>query len=200
MAHFVPAGPVQCEIRVSNSRFITHLAPASDVATARAFIASIRQQMPDANHHVYAYVIGHGGTTTLGMSDDGEPSGTAGRPALAVLKGSGLGDVVVVVTRFFGGTLLGTGGLVHAYGDSVKAVLEITERHEKIARTQLVLAMSYAQYEGIKRTLANYDHHIDDESFGTDITMTVTMRVSDVATISALLTEQTAGQIVIIPT
>jgi uncharacterized YigZ family protein len=199
MAHFVPAGPVHCEIRVSNSRFITHLAPASDVATARAFIASIRQQMPDANHHVYAYVIGHGGTTTLGMSDDGEPSGTAGRPALAVLKGSGLGDVVVVVTRYFGGTLLGTGGLVHAYGDSVKAVLEITERHEKIARTQLVLAMSYAQYEGIKRTLAHYDHHIDDESFGTDITMTVTVRVSDVETISAILTEQTAGQIVIIP-
>lgn len=199
MAHFVPAAPVQCEIRVSNSRFITHLAPASDVATARAFIAQIRQQMPDANHHVYAYVIGHGGTTTLGMSDDGEPSGTAGRPALAVLKGSGLGDVVVVVTRFFGGTLLGTGGLVHAYGDSVKAVLEITERHEKIARTQLVLAMSYAQYEGIKRTLATYDHHIDDESFGTDITMTVTVRVSDVEAISAILTEQTAGQIVIIP-
>ena len=110
MAHVVPAGPVHCEIRVSNSRFITHLAPASDVASARAFIASIRQQMPDANHHVYAYVIGHGGTTTLGMSDDGEPSGTAGRPALAVLKGSGLGDVVVVVTRYFGGTLLGTGG------------------------------------------------------------------------------------------
>ena len=133
------------------------------------------------------------------MSDDGEPSGTAGRPALAVLKGSGLGDVVVVVTRYFGGTLLGTGGLVHAYGDSVKAVLEITERHEKIARTQLVLAMSYAQYEGIKRTLANYDHHIDDESFGTDITMTVTVRVSDVDAISAVLTEQTAGQIVIIP-
>ena len=199
MAHFVPAGPFQCEIRVSNSRFITHLAPASDVAAARAFIASIRQQMPDANHHVYAYVIGHGGTTTLGMSDDGEPSGTAGRPALAVLKGSGLGDVVVVVTRYFGGTLLGTGGLVHAYGDSVKAVLEITERLEKIARTQLVLAMSYAQYEGIKRTLANYDHHIDDESFGTDITMTVTVRVSDVESISAVLTEQTAGQIVIIP-
>lgn len=198
MAHFVPAGPFQCEIRVSNSRFITHLAPASDVATARAFITSIRQQMPDANHHVYAYVIGHGGTTTLGMSDDGEPSGTAGRPALAVLKGSGLGDVVVVVTRYFGGTLLGTGGLVHAYGDSVKAVLEITERQEKIARTQIVLAMSYAQYEGVKRTLAQYDHIIDDESFSTDITMTVTVRVSDVAHISAVLTEQTAGNIMII--
>ncbi len=194
----IPAQAATCEIRVSNSRFITNLAPASDVASARAFIASIRTAMPDASHHVYAYVIGHGATTTLGMSDDGEPSGTAGRPALAVLKGSGLGDVVVVVTRYFGGTLLGTGGLVHAYGDSVRAILEVVERVEKIARTQIVLAVSYAMYESIKRTLASYDHRIDDEDFGTDVTMTVTIRQDDETTIRAILIEQTAGQIVLL--
>lgn len=198
MPNMIPAQAATCEIRVSNSRFITNLAPASDVASARAFIASIRTAMPDASHHVYAYVIGHGATTTLGMSDDGEPSGTAGRPALAVLKGSGLGDVVVVVTRYFGGTLLGTGGLVHAYGDSVRAILEVVERVEKIARTQIVLAVSYAMYEGIKRTLASYDHRIDDEDFGTDVTMTVTIRQDDETTIRAILIEQTAGQIVLL--
>lgn len=198
MPNMIPAQAATCEIRVSNSRFITNLAPASDVASARAFIASIRTAMPDASHHVYAYVIGHGATTTLGMSDDGEPSGTAGRPALAVLKGSGLGDVVVVVTRYFGGTLLGTGGLVHAYGDSVRAILEVVERVEKIARTQIVLAVSYAMYESIKRTLASYDHRIDDEDFGTDVTMTVTIRQDDETTIRAILIEQTAGQIVLL--
>ena len=151
--------------------------------------------MPDASHHVYAYVIGHGATTTLGMSDDGEPSGTAGRPALAVLNGSGLGDVVVVVTRYFGGTLLGTGGLVHAYGDAVREVLLVTSRVEKIARQQCVLVMSYAQYDGVKRTLAQYDHRSDDEQFAADVTMTVTLRVADVDTIRAILVEQTAGQI-----
>ena len=198
MPHFIPAQVVNCEIRVSNSRFLSHLAPATTVAEARSYIATIRAAMPDASHHVYAYVIGHGATTTLGMSDDGEPTGTAGRPALAVLKGSALGDVVVVVTRYFGGTLLGTGGLVHAYGDAVRTVLEMTPRVEKIARTQLVLAVSYALYEGVKRTLANYDHRIDEEDFGTDITMTVTVRVADDALLRALLTEQTAGQIVIL--
>ena len=198
MPNMIPAQAATCEIRVSNSRFITNLAPASDVASARAFIAAIRTAMPDANHHVYAYVIGHGATTTLGMSDDGEPSGTAGRPALAVLKGSGLGDAVVVVTRYFGGTLLGTGGLVHAYGDSVRAILEVVERVEKIARTQLVLAISYPLYEGVKRTIATYDHRIDEEDFGTDVTMTVTIRQDDEAEIRAVLIEQTAGQIVLL--
>lgn len=195
MPNEIPAAPVHIELRVSNSRFITHLAPVADVAAARAFIASIRAKMPDANHHVYAYVIGHGGTTTLGMSDDGEPSGTAGRPALAVLKGSGLGDVVVVVTRYFGGTLLGTGGLVHAYGDSVKAVLAEVVRIEKIARTQLLMSMTYPLYEGVKRVLAGYDSQIIEEIFGTDVTLTVVVRVADVTTITAVLIEHSAGTI-----
>jgi uncharacterized YigZ family protein len=195
MANFIPAAAASCEIRASNSRFIAHLAPVDSVALAKAFIVSIRQAMPDASHHVYAYVIGHGATTTLGMSDDGEPSGTAGRPALAVLNGSGLGDVVVVVTRYFGGTLLGTGGLVHAYGDAVREVLLATSRVEKIARQQCVLVMSYAQYDGVKRTLAQYDHRSDDEQFAADVTMTVTLRIADVDTIRAILVEQTAGQI-----
>ena len=195
MANYVPAHTTRCEIRASNSRFIASLAPATSVGEARAYIATIRTEMPDATHHVYAYVIGHGATTTLGMSDDGEPSGTAGRPALAVLNGSGLGDVVVVVTRYFGGTLLGTGGLVHAYGDAVRAILELTPRVEKIARQQCVLVMSYAQYEGVKRTIAQYDYRIDDEQFAGDVTMTVTLRVADVDAIRAILIEQTAGQI-----
>jgi len=195
MANFIPAGAASCEIRASNSRFIAHLAPVDTVTQAKAFIATIRQAMPDASHHVYAYVIGHGATTTLGMSDDGEPSGTAGRPALAVLNGSGLGDVVVVVTRYFGGTLLGTGGLVHAYGDAVREVLLVTTRVEKIARQQWILVISYAQYDGVKRTLTQYDHRIDDEQFAADVTITVTLRVADADAIRAILVEQTAGQI-----
>src|SRR5262245_55787241 len=109
-AKFVPAARARAEIRAANSRFIATAGPAESVDAARAFVAAVRAERPDATHHVYAYVIGHGATTTLGMSDDGEPSGTAGRPALAVLRGSGLGDAVLVITRYFGGTLLGTGG------------------------------------------------------------------------------------------
>src|SRR5207244_9621721 len=125
---FVPAASARVEIRVVNSRFIASAGLAATVADARAFIAGIRAEMPDASHHVYAYVVGHGATTTLGMSDDGEPSGTAGRPAMAVLRGSGLGDVVLVVTRYVGGPLLGTGGLVHAYGAAAREVLAVLAR------------------------------------------------------------------------
>ena len=122
----IPSGSARIELRVVNSRFIGSAGPAHSVEQAKAFITAIRAEMPDASHHVYAYIIGHGATTTLGMSDDGEPSGTAGRPALAILRGSGLGDVVLVITRYFGGTLLGTGGLVHAYGDTARACLLYT--------------------------------------------------------------------------
>src|SRR5438552_3674735 len=119
----IPAGAARTEIRASNSRFIA--------------TAGVRAAMPDASHHVYAYIVGHGATTTLSMTDDGEPPGTAGRPVMAVLKGSGLGDVALVITRYFGGTLLGTGGLVRAYGDAAKAVLAILPRAEKIDRRDL---------------------------------------------------------------
>src|SRR3954468_24634252 len=135
----IPAGPARTEIRASNSRFIANVAPAATVEAARAFIAEVRAEMPDATHHVYAYIVGHGATTTLGMSDDGEPAGTAGRPVMAVLRGSGLGDTALVVTRYFGGTLLGTGGLVHAYGDAAKAVLAALPREEKVERRELAL-------------------------------------------------------------
>src|SRR5205085_10466720 len=114
-AKLIPAGPARTEIRAANSRFIASAAPSATVEAARAFIGGVRAEMPDASHHVYAYIVGHGATTTLSMTDDGEPPGTAGRPVMAVLKGSGLGDVALVITRYFGGTLLGTGGLVHAY-------------------------------------------------------------------------------------
>src|SRR5690349_10933381 len=150
---FVPAGHARVEIRVVNSRFIASAGPAATVEAARAFIAAVRAEMPDASHHVHAYIVGHGATTTLGMSDDGEPSGTAGRPVMAVLRGSGLGDVVLVVTRYFGGTLLGIGGLVRAYGDAAKAVLAALPREEKVERRAVVLTLPYAAYEPARRIL-----------------------------------------------
>src|SRR6478672_1372878 len=150
----VPAAPANAEIRVSNSRFIAHAAPAATVEEARAFLAAIRGALPDATHHVYAYRIGHGATTTEGQSDAGEPSGTAGRPVLAVLRGSGLGDVTVVVSRYFGGTLLGTGGLVRAYGEAAKAVLAIVQHAEKIDRRELSITLPYAAYEPARRLIA----------------------------------------------
>ena len=190
----IPAGPARAEIRASNSRFIATAGLADSVAAARARIAEVRAEMPDASHHVYAYVIGHGATTTLGMSDDGEPSGTAGRPALAVLRGSGLGDVVLVITRYFGGTLLGTGGLVHAYGDAAKAVLAMLPRAEKIERRELLVALPYAAYESARRLVAAHEGSIVDEEFAADVTLQVLLPAAQAGAFAAALGEATAGQ------
>src|SRR5688572_32780456 len=101
----------------------------------------IRKEFADANHNVPVYLIGGGNTVTEYFSDDGEPSGTAGRPALAVLRGSGLGDVAVVVTRYFGGTLLGTGGLVKAYTESTQMVVNAVRRGQRVAVYVSMLAI-----------------------------------------------------------
>jgi uncharacterized YigZ family protein len=195
--NLIPAGPARAEIRASNSRFIASAAPSATVEAARAVIAGIRAAMPDATHHVYAYVIGHGATTTLGMSDDGEPAGTAGRPTLAVLRGSGLGDITLVVTRYFGGTLLGTGGLVRAYGDAAKAVLAVVPRVEKIAWQPLEIVLPYSAYEPARRLLVAHAGRIDAEEFAADVTLQVVLPLPHAAAFAAELEELTAGQALI---
>ena len=122
------AAPVQAEIEVKRSRFLARLAPACDEASARAVVEASRKEHWDARHHCSAFVlgveghVGRSGDTGVvhRSSDDGEPAGTAGAPILEVLTGRGLTDVVAVVTRWFGGTKLGTGGLIRAYGDAVR--------------------------------------------------------------------------------
>src|SRR5512136_3037013 len=136
----VPAGSARVEETILRSRFIASAAPAATVEEARAFVAALRAEFSDATHNCYAYVAGPPGSTAqVGMSDDGEPGGTAGRPMLAVLLGSGVGDLVAVVTRFFGGTKLGTGGLVRAYSGGVKAALAQLPLQEKVSRRHLQL-------------------------------------------------------------
>jgi uncharacterized YigZ family protein len=189
----IPAAERRAEIEVLNSRFIASLAPTFSVEQARAYIARIRAEFPDASHHVPAFLIGAGAAVTAHCSDDGEPSGTAGRPALAVLTGSGLGDVTVVVTRYFGGTKLGTGGLVRAYGDAVKAVLAVTPRAEKRLTHVVMAVLAYPFYERAKLLAGTYHGQVLDESFAGDITLTVRFRVEDFAGFQADLLELTRG-------
>ena len=191
---WIPAGRARAELRFVNSRFIGSAGPAASVDDAKAFVAAVRAEMPDATHHVFAFVVGHGASKTEGMSDDGEPSGTAGRPTLAVVRGSGLGDVVVVVTRYFGGTLLGTGGLVRAYGDTAKAVLAALPREEKIGRRTLAVTIPYAAYEPARRLVAAHAGAIADEDFAADVTLLVTLPLAQAEALGAALRELTAGQ------
>ena len=192
-AYLVPAERIQRELEVSRSRFIARLAPVSNVEEARAFIAEMRQKYAKASHNVPAYLIGGGNTVSDFCSDDGEPSGTAGRPALAVLHGSGLGDVAVVITRYFGGTLLGKGGLVKAYTEATQMVVKDVRR----ARRQLVhvamLAVPYNLLERVRLLVSNYQGGILDESFAVDVTMTVRFPVETMDSFQEDLTELSAG-------
>lgn len=190
----IPAEETRTEMRVSNSRFVATAAPTPSVDDAKDFIGRMRAEFADATHNVFAYVVGYGATTTLGMSDDGEPAGTAGRPALAVLQGSGLGDITVVVTRYFGGTLLGTGGLVHAYGDAVRAVLAMLPRTLKIERRTVLLSIPYAQYEPVARLVARHEGTIEQEEFGVDVTLTLRFAVDDLPQFAVELRDLTADQ------
>jgi uncharacterized YigZ family protein len=191
----IPAREVRVEITVVNSRFIATAAPAFSVDEAKAFIARIREEFSDASHNVPAFLVGHGASVVAHCSDDGEPSGTAGRPALAVLRGSGLGDVAVVVTRYFGGTKLGTGGLVRAYGDAVREVLAVLPRAEKVPTHTVMLAVPYPYFERVRLAVAEHQGQILDEDFAADVTVTARFAVEHLPAFQAALQELSNGQL-----
>lgn len=144
------------ETEVRRSRFVCDVAPATSEEAARAFIEQVRAGSRDARHHCTAYVLGPAGAT-LRSNDDGEPSGTAGAPMLDVLRGRGLTDVVAVVTRWFGGTLLGTGGLIRAYGDAVTAALGRASLVVMELREGLVVEVGSADGPRVENALRGHD-------------------------------------------
>jgi uncharacterized YigZ family protein len=193
--YLIPTQTHRVTTTVSNSRFITTIGHVTAVDEAKAFLAGVRAEMPDANHHVYAFRVGFGNSVIEGMSDDGEPSGTSGPPVLAVLRGSGIGDVIVVVTRYFGGTLLGTGGLVRAYGDGAREGLATLPTERKIKKNILGIELPYHYFEQVKRLIAHHDGVIGEESFAADVTILASFPVDRVAEFSAELIELTAGSV-----
>lgn len=195
----IPAQETQIELVVVNSRFIATAVFVESVAEAKAALSRLRAAVPEANHHVYAYRIGYGNSVIESMSDDGEPTGTAGPPALAVLRGADIGDTLVVVTRIFGGTLLGTGGLVRAYSDATRMVLEAVPRRLKIPLVQIGLEFAYTYYERIKTMVSELEGSIDDEMFGQTVSLIVTMPESARETFRARVTDLTAGTVELIP-
>ncbi len=189
----IPAQERRTEIRVVNSRFITTIAPAFTVQDARAFIARVKNEFSDATHNVPVYLIGHGSSVIAHCSDDGEPSGTAGRPSLAVLRGSGLGDVVVVVTRYFGGTKLGTGGLVRAYSDAVRQGLADLPRAVKVPTHTVMMVIPYTLFERLRLIIADYQGKIMDEDFAADVTITAQFAVAQFPDFQDALRELSSG-------
>jgi uncharacterized YigZ family protein len=191
----VPAQEIRCEFTVSNSHFISTLSPAFSVDEAKAFILRIKAEFPDASHNVPLFLIGHGDSETAHSSDAGEPSGTAGRPALAVLRGSGLGDVAVVVTRYFGGTKLGTGGLVRAYSEAVRLVVDSVPRAEKILTHTIMLVFPYTYLERVRLLVAAQAGTVLDAVFAADVTLTARLAVEKLPAFQASLSDLTKGRV-----
>ena len=193
--YLVPAEEIRCTMNVLNSRFIASLAPVFTIDDAKGFIARIRAEFADATHNVPAYLIGGGDSGVAHCSDDGEPSGTAGRPALAILRGSGLGDVAVVVTRYFGGTKLGTGGLVRAYQDAVRLVVTDVPRAEKRCVYILLFETPYPFLDCLRRFVAFQRGLILEEAFGAQVTMTLQLPVDGLEIFQTALGELSNGKL-----
>ncbi|MDD3981605.1 MAG: YigZ family protein [Spirochaetia bacterium] len=189
----MPLGPARAEINVLNSRFIASLDYVETVDQARGFIASIRNEFSDATHNVPAFIVGGGNSRTEFCSDDGEPSGTSGRPLLAVLHGSGLGNVAVVVTRYFGGTLLGTGGLVRAYSEAGKLVLERTKRAVLTELNTIRLELPYSLFDIFKMKLPLFRATIVNEEFAEIIRLDVDVPSGEVDHFVSTLADLSSG-------
>lgn len=158
MRYPIPEGRFRSEIEVGRSRFIATVHPVASADEAQLFIAEIKAEFLDAHHNCWAYLIGQPGSTDhVGMSDDGEPHGTAGKPMLTALQYSGLGDTVVVVTRYFGGVKLGKGGMVKAYTAAVKAALDQAPRSERVEWAHFQATLDYALVTSFERRLAEFE-------------------------------------------
>ena len=191
----IPAREIRIEMRVVNSRFIATAGPVFDVEEAKAFVARVKREFADASHNVPVYLVGHGATLVAHCGDDGEPSGTAGRPALAVLRGSGLGDIAVVVTRYFGGTKLGTGGLVRAYSGAVREVLAVLPLAERVPTNTVLLAVPYSLFERTRLAVAAHGGDVLDEEFAGDVTVTARFRAERFADFERAVRELSSGQV-----
>ena len=189
----IPAGESSITLQVKNSRFIGRAGYTPTVGAAKAFVSLVKTEAGNYSHAVYAFAVGHGASVTHGMSDAGEPSGTAGRPALAVVKGSGVGDVTVVIIRYFGGTKLGTGGLVKAYTEAAQLAIAALPLTEKVERQSIEVIIAYNSYEQTRQLIEAYGGQIEDEEFTTEIKIALNLIVDDLQPFKAAITELTNG-------
>lgn len=170
----VPATTVHKEQVIRRSRFVTSLASVSNSEAARVFVAEVRSRFPDAHHHCWAFVAGPpGATAQVGCSDDGEPAGTAGQPMLKVLLHSGVGEIAAVVTRYFGGTKLGRGGLVRAYAGGVQSALAVLETEVRIEYVGLDLVLGYPGFAQFQRTHAAFGATVENTEFSDQVKLRI---------------------------
>lgn len=183
----------QDEFVERKSRFIGSIAPVETEEEALRFIAQIKQQHRDAGHSTYAYILKNG---VKRYSDDGEPQGTAGVPMLDCLEKEGLVDVVVVVTRYFGGILLGTGGLVRAYSHGAKIAVDAAKRKLMTTCVLLSMELDYSFYGKINYILPKYVCRVEESDFGANVSMKILIKQDQCEAFVKEITEMSAALVV----
>lgn len=174
----IPVGSVEFEEEIKKSVFITQLTHTPTIEAAKCFIDEVKIKHSSARHNCWAFVVGRPeDSMKWGFSDDGEPSGTAGKPILAQLSGSGVGELSAVVTRYSGGIKLGTGGLVKAYGGGVQQALKLLQTIEKKITTRVQLRLDYAFMPLIQSIMAQYEASAVNTDFSERIEMTIEIEI-----------------------
>jgi uncharacterized YigZ family protein len=194
----LPLRAAETEFTEKHSRFIAQITPVSSEEEALTFLRDIRKKHREATHNVYAYRIANEGTPVCRHSDDGEPSGTAGMPLLEVFVKQDIYDFCCVATRYFGGTMLGAGGLVRAYARCGSAALETSGIGLMREMTLCTATLPYPLYEPTKRLLDSHGADISDENFGTEVALTFSVTTEQLPAIQAAIAELTAGAVRVI--
>lgn len=194
----VPAARHHIEQVIDRSRFLCTVSRAETVRDAQQFIREVSAEFADATHNCWAYVVGAPGSTDrIGMSDDGEPHGTAGRPMLTVLAHSGVGEIAAVVTRYYGGTKLGTGGLVKAYGGAVQEALLTMPRAERIDAVRVSFSVPYGVVGAVQQLLPTVAAEIESQDFALHADFVVRLPRSHRTQLEVALGNLTRGQSVL---
>ncbi|HIF9058582.1 YigZ family protein [Photobacterium damselae] len=194
--YWVPADTVVFEEEIKKSRFITYLAHTPNIEAAKAFVNHIKEKHHDARHNCWAFVAGRPtDSMKWGFSDDGEPSGTAGKPILAQLTGSNVGEITAVVTRYYGGIRLGTGGLVKAYGGGVQQALAQLITQEKVMTAIVTLCCDYNQVSLVESLLNEHSGVQLTADYQTQVSMALELDQREVSAFCAKLVNRSGGRI-----
>ena len=194
---FIPREERTRRLEIKKSLFIAAAHPVQTEEAAKALIRDTRAEHPKCSHVVWAYILGDENSQTQGMTDDGEPKGTAGKPVLATLQYGGLTNILVTVVRYFGGIKLGKGGLVKAYTDSVKSVIDDIPVKILVTETVLHMRFGYADYDGIRKALKHHRAAVEQEHFETDVSLVCRVEEERSEQLRLELMDITRGNVVI---
>ncbi|MBO1927334.1 YigZ family protein [Thiomicrorhabdus sp. 6S2-11] len=188
MSYPVPAEQAVAEIEIKKSRFIAYAHGIDSREQGMKWLDELKAQYPDARHHCWAYLLGNPQcAANAGMGDDGEPSGTAGKPILNVLQHKGIGDIMIVVVRYFGGIKLGAGGLTRAYGQAAQAVMEVLPTEQQIPMQIISVLCDFAQEQQVRYLCQQGEGIVDAVDYAQQVTMLLQLPEENIAELQAQL-------------